>query len=277
VARRQVVSIVGCGRVGGAIGLALQRAGYTVAAAWSRSRVGRQRAHRILDVPVLADAAEVAAAGNIVVVAVPDDAIQEATEQMASGVRPRDHVFHTSGGTSVVALAAARDAGARIASMHPLQSVPDAVRGADALHGAAVAVTCAPEDRLDFFRLSRAWGGRPFLLPDEAKPRYHAAAVFASNFVVSCAWAATALLRDIGVRDATVILAPLLQATVENVVARGPDKAITGPIARGDTETIRRHVEALAAAEPEVLEAYRALARLTAHLVGMDDVIDESL
>jgi predicted short-subunit dehydrogenase-like oxidoreductase (DUF2520 family) len=145
------------------------------------------------------------------------------------------------------------------------------------LHGAAVAVTCAPEDRLDFFRLSRAWGGRPFLLPDEAKPRYHAAAVFASNFVVSSVWAATALLRDAGVRDSTAVLAPLLRATVENVVARGPEKAITGPIARGDTKTVRRHVEALAAAEPEVLDAYRAMARLTAHLVGMDDAIGEAL
>src|SRR5947207_319083 len=123
MARRSVVSVVGCGRVGGAIGLALQRAGYTVAAAWSRSRTGRQRAHRVLDVPVLADPAEVAGAGDIVVVAVPDDVIAEVTEQLACGVRAKAFVFHTSGATTVEALSAARDAGARTASMHPLQTI----------------------------------------------------------------------------------------------------------------------------------------------------------
>ena len=277
MARRSVVSIVGCGRVGGAIGLALQRAGYTVSAAWSRSRTGRQRAHRILDVPVLADPAEVAGAADIVVVAVPDDAIAHVSDQLAAGIRARAFVFHTSGGTSLDALASARDAGAHTASMHPLQTIPDAVHGSEALHGAAVAVTCAPEDRLDFFRVARAWGGRPFLLPDEAKSRYHAAAVFASNFVVGSVWAATALLRAVGVRDTAAVLAPLLRSTVDNVVARGPEKSLTGPIVRGDAKTIRRHVEMLAAAEPEVLDAYRAMTRLTAHLAGMDHVAAEAL
>ena len=277
MARRSVVSIVGCGRVGGAVGLALQKAGYTVSAAWSRSRTGRQRAHRILDVPVLADPAEVAGAGDVVIVAVPDEAITDIAEQLAPGLRSRAFVLHTSGGTSVDALAPAAQAGARIASAHPLQSIPDAVHGADALSGAAVAVTCAPEDRLEAFRVARAWGGRPFLLPDDAKARYHAAAVFASNYVVGSVWAATSLLRQAGVRDATTVLAPLLTSTVENIVARGPEKSLTGPITRGDAKTIRRHVDALQTAEPEVLDAYRALARLTAHLAGMDAVVAEAL
>src|SRR5438132_12066812 len=126
MARRQVVSIVGCGRVGGAIGLALQRAGYTVSAAWSRSRAGRQRAHRILDVPVLADPAEVARAGDVVLLSVPDDAIAEMAAQVAPGVRHGRYVVHTSGSTQLDALAAARDAGARVASAHPPQTIPDA-------------------------------------------------------------------------------------------------------------------------------------------------------
>ena len=277
MARRQAVSIVGCGRVGGAIGLALQRAGYTITAAWSRSRTGRQRAHRILDVPVLADPAEVAGAGDVVFVAVPDDAIGEVTGRLAPGIRTRAFVVHTSGGTSTSVLAPARDAGARTASMHPLQTVPDAARGADAIRGSAVAVTCAPEDRLDLFRIARAWGGRPFLLPDDAKPKYHAAAVFASNFIVSSVWAATALLREVGLRDTTTVLTPLLRGTVENIVARGPQKALTGPVLRGDAATIRRHIKELAAAEPEVLEAYRTLTKLTGHLAGADDVVEDAL
>jgi predicted short-subunit dehydrogenase-like oxidoreductase (DUF2520 family) len=277
MARRSPVAIVGAGRVGGAIGLALQRAGYTVSAAWSRSRAGRQRAHRILDVPVLSDPAEVAAAGDVVVLAVPDEAIAAVAGRIASGVRSRRLVLHTSGGTSVDALAAAREAGARTASTHPLQTIPDAVHGADALNGAAVAVTCTPQDRIDVFRVARAWGGRPFVLADEDKPRYHAAAVFASNYVVGSLWAATSLLRQVGVRDTNTVLAPLLRSTVDNIVARGPEKSLTGPIVRGDSATIRRHVDALRDAEPEVLDAYRSLARLTAHLAGMDAVVAEAL
>ena len=93
----------------------------------------------------------------------------------------------------------------------------------------------------------------------------------------SSVWAATSLLREVGVRDAVNVLGPLVRSNVENVIARGPAKAITGPIVRGDTQTIRRHIDALASAEPEVLEAYRALAKLTAHLVGVEDEIGGAL
>jgi predicted short-subunit dehydrogenase-like oxidoreductase (DUF2520 family) len=277
MARRQVVSIVGCGRVGGAIGLALQRGGYTVSAAWSRSRTGRQRAHRILDVPVLADPAEVARAGDVVLLSVPDDAIAEMAARVAPGVRAGRYVVHTSGGTQLDSLAAARDAGARVASTHPLQTIPDATNGAEALKGAAVAVTCSPEDRLDLFRLARAWGGRPFLMPDDAKTIYHAAAVFASNFVVGTVWAAVSLLRQAGLRDAQTLLTPLLKATVDNIAARGAEKSMTGPVARGDVGTVRRHIEALSKADPVILDAYRALAGLSAHMLGSDDAFAEAL
>jgi predicted short-subunit dehydrogenase-like oxidoreductase (DUF2520 family) len=212
-----------------------------------------------------------------VLVTVPDEAIAETAQAIAGGVRPRTLVVHTSGGTSVAKLDAVRAAGGRPASMHPLQTIPDAGHGAEAIRGAAVAVTCAPEDRLELFRMARAWGGRPFLLPDEAKPRYHAAAVFASNFVVSSVWAATSLLREIGLRDTTSALAPLVRGTVENVVARGPEKALTGPVVRGDAATIRRHVKELEGAEPEVADAYKVLTRLTGHLAGADDVVEEAL
>src|SRR4051812_44301927 len=99
------------------------------------------------------------------------------------------------------------------------------------LEDAAVAVTCDPKDRTTFYRIARAWGGRPFPLADEDKPAYHAAAVFASNYVVTSIWAANAIFRTIGVNNAQPLLAPLMRATIDNVIERGPAKAITGPIA----------------------------------------------
>lgn len=272
MARRPTVSIVGCGRAGGAIGLALKAAGYRVAAVWSRSRAGRQRAHRLLEAPVLAQAEDVAHEGDITIIAVPDDAISAMAAQIAPGVRPDSHVVHTSGGVSIETLEPVRKAGGRTGSVHPLQTLPNARTGAESLRGAAVAVTCRPENRNFLFRIARAWGGRPFLLPDESKPLYHAAAVFASNYIVTSVWAAMELMRALGVRDARPVLAPLIESTVRNILDDGPKRAITGPVARGDTQAIRRHVQALREADGfgQVPEAYRAFARLTAHLIGHD-------
>lgn len=272
MAKLPTVSIVGAGRVGGAIGIALARAGYTITAAWSQSRSGRQRAHRLLDVPVL-EPAETAAAGDVVFLSVPDDAIPDMAEQLVPGLRKGQFVVHTSGGTSLEALDLLRDAGVRPGCLHPLQTIADAEHGADALQGAAVAVTSDNPERLPLMRLARAWGGRPFALADDAKRIYHAAAVFASNYVVTSIWAATTLFQSIGIRNAGDLLGPLVRNGVENVLARGGAKAITGPVARGDAELVQRHVAALRAADPtdhSITDAYRALACLTASLTGAD-------
>jgi predicted short-subunit dehydrogenase-like oxidoreductase (DUF2520 family) len=263
----KTVSVVGAGRVGGAIGLALARAGYQVTAAWSRSRGGRSRAHEILGAPIL-EPEDVARAGDFVVVAVPDDAIVSVAKQIAPGVRRGKHVFHTSGGTSVEALKVVRDAGAHVASLHPLMTFPGP--DADALDGAAVAVTCEQRDRAAFYRIARAWGGRPFILDDDDKAAYHAAAVFASNYIVSSVWAANAIFKTIGVNNAQPLIAPLLKATLENVIAKGPAKAITGPVARGDVNTVRRHIDTLKENDEPIANAYRAMARMTAALMQSD-------
>ena len=265
--RANIVSIVGAGRVGTAIGLALQQVGYTVSAAWSRSRSGRQRAHALLDVPVL-EIEEVALAADLVVIAVPDDAIASVAREISTTARRGKYVFHTSGATSVHALQPLREGGAHVASLHPLMTFPDA--DASRLTGAAVAVTCDARDRAAFYRIARAWGGRPFPLDDANKATYHAAAVFASNYIVSSVWAANAIFRTIGVNNAQPLLNPLIAATIENIVAHGPAKSITGPVVRGDTNTVKRHIETLKQGDAEIANAYRAMAKLTASLAQLD-------
>lgn len=266
------MAIVGFGRAGGAIALALEEAGYEIGATWSRSRAGRQRAQTLCEAPVLDRPEQTLGTADVAIMAVPDDAIRDVAEGLAGGVRPGQHVVHTSGSMSVEALAPVREAGARTGSLHPLQTLPSPERGADALRGAAVAVTCEPEDRQFLSRLASGWGGRPFPLLDEAKTVYHAAAVFASNYVVSVLWAAAELLEEAGVSQGSALLEPLVRSTVENVAVRGPEGAITGPVARGDLESVRHHVETLAgrsAPEP-ILGAYRALAELTAAVASGD-------
>lgn len=229
---RPPISIVGLGRVGGSIAAALKREGYTITAS-----------------------------GDVTIVAVPDEAIPSVASQIASSCAGR-LVVHTSGGTSVQALAPVRDAGGRIGSMHPLQTIPRP--DPDALRGAAVAITCDDADRPLLEQIARDWGGRPFALADEAKPRYHAAAVFASNYVVTCIWAACALLESAGVRDGASLLAPLAETSWRNAVALGPAAALTGPVVRGDMDTVRRHEQALG--DGPMREAYSAMAALIGSL-----------
>jgi predicted short-subunit dehydrogenase-like oxidoreductase (DUF2520 family) len=136
-----------------------------------------------------------------------------------------------------------------------------------------VAVTCEPDDREFLFRIARAWGSRPFALEDAVRTRYHAAAVFASNYLVTAAWVAEQVMRSAGLGDPRPLLAPLMEATIRNVVGQGPERALTGPVVRGDADVVRRHVQelrCLGAAERPVADAYGAMARLTAHLAGVD-------
>jgi predicted short-subunit dehydrogenase-like oxidoreductase (DUF2520 family) len=191
---------------------------------------------------------------RLLLIATPDAAIAEVCETLAPRLDPEAGVVHFSGGTSVAALAAA--AGPR-ASVHPLQTVwPD--RGPDQLEGAHAAVTGDWELGAG---VAGALGMTPFALADEAKPAYHAASVFASNYVVTLTHAAVSLLERTGLeREAALAaLRPLQHRTID--VAGSPP---TGPIARGDAATVAAHLRAVG---PELEPLYRALGRATLPIV----------
>ena len=191
---------------------------------------------------------------RLLLIATPDAAIAEVCEALAPRLDPEAGVVHFSGGTSVAALAAA--AGPR-ASVHPLQTVwPD--RGPDQLESAHAAVT---GDWQLGAGLARALGMTPFPLADDAKPAYHAASVFASNYVVTLTHAAVSLLERAGLeREAALAaLRPLQHRTID--VAGSPP---TGPIARGDAATVAAHLRAVG---PELEPLYRALGRATLTIV----------
>src|SRR5688500_17325901 len=239
----RTVSLIGCGRAGGAVALALHRAGWPLLGVWSRTSASARRLSRLTGAP------GPRGPGGIVLVAVPDDAISSVAESLEG--LDNTLVVHLSGSTSVDALRPLP----RRASLHPLQTLPDAVRGADALPGAAVAVTARTDaDRRILRALARAWGGRPFDLPDADKPRYHAAAVFASNYLVASLYAAERLLDGVALPKGALL--PLAQASVANASSRGARSAITGPAARGDVRTMRRHLRAIQ--DPALRSAYRA-------------------
>ena len=193
----------------------------------------------------------IAAGGNdpdLVLLCVPDRAIAE----VAAGIEPGPWVAHVSGGTPLAALAPH----ARRFSLHPLQTFTHD-RGPEQLDGAWAAVTGESDEALAVATaLAGTLGLKPFALADGGRALYHAAAVIASNYLVTLHRAAGGLLADVGVpREA---LDPLMRRVIENRFR------LTGPIERGDWETVERHRAAIAESSPELLEAYDALARLTA-------------
>jgi predicted short-subunit dehydrogenase-like oxidoreductase (DUF2520 family) len=185
---------------------------------------------------------------GIVFIAVPDGAVAAVAAQMSYSPAPAGTSFvHVSGSLGLDALAALTNYA--VGSFHPLQSFP-APRPPESFQGITVAVdasTTGLERRLA--QLARDLGARPRHVGDKERVLYHAAAVFASNYVVAVMAEAVKVLVKAGwSRDeAEQALLPLVEGVVANVRSAGVTKALTGPIRRGDVETVRRHMEALGA------------------------------
>jgi predicted short-subunit dehydrogenase-like oxidoreductase (DUF2520 family) len=263
------LAVVGAGRVGTALAVLWRRAGHTIRAVSGGPATPERAARHLPGVPVLDNVAAARGAG-VVVIATPDGAIAGVCEELARGsaVGPGIFVGHASGAVGLDALASARSAGSPTFAIHPLQACPTVEAAVERIPGAGFAVTSDGEDGFALgARLAEDAGGRPFRLADEAKPLYHAAAVFASNYLV----AVTAIAHDLfglatDAGDAAAMIGPLQEATLANVTRDGPATALTGPAVRGDALTVERNLRALAERAPEAVRPYVALADLALEL-----------
>jgi predicted short-subunit dehydrogenase-like oxidoreductase (DUF2520 family) len=264
------VAVIGAGRVGTAMAVLLARAGHRIRAV-AGGEATRERAARFLPgVPVLPP--EEAARGiELVLLGTPDAAIEPVCTSLAraGALGAGQAAAHLSGATGLSALGAAEAAGATVLSVHPLQTCPDVEAAVARIPGAAIAVTArTPEGYALGERLALDVGGRPFPLEDARKPVYHAAAVFASNYLVTLTALAAELEAAAGVPDPMAALEPLQRATLENVLARGPQAALTGPAVRGDAVTVETNLRGLAEHAPWAVPAYVALAELALRLAA---------
>jgi predicted short-subunit dehydrogenase-like oxidoreductase (DUF2520 family) len=191
-------------------------------------------------------------APELLLLCVPDRAIGE----VAAGIAPGPWIGHTSGATPLAVLAPHT----RRFGLHPLQTFT-ASRGPEQLDGAYAAVTFeSDEARQIGFELARTLGLEPFALDDACRAAYHAGAAMASNYLVTLRRAAGALLESASAPPEA--LEPLMRRTIEN------EYELTGPIERGDWTTVGQHLDAIRAERPELEDAYRALAELTALQAG---------
>jgi predicted short-subunit dehydrogenase-like oxidoreductase (DUF2520 family) len=271
------VAIVGAGRVGTSLGVLLERGGYHVMAVAGR-RLSFERAQRYLPFAQFTQPAEAAKLAEVVILSVPDDLIAQGCAAMAAegAFREGQVVAHTSGFVGLDVLAPAESAGAEILSLHPLQTFPEVSDGIERLPGSAVAVTAHTERAFAAGEdLAKAVGAIPFRLSEEAKPLYHAAAVFCSNYLVVVQGLAEELFRLAGLEDPMPVMGPLARTAFDASMERGPAAALTGPASRGDAGTVMRTLDALAERAPGAARAYAALALEAARLAERGGKLSE--
>lgn len=262
------VAVIGAGRVGTAVAMRLRERGHRIVGVSGRGATAARATRFLPGVPVVSPI-EAARTASIILIATPDDAIESTCLLLVrgGGVGAGQAVAHLSGATSLEALDAARSAGATVVCVHPLQTFADVISAVERLPGSPVAVTAWSREGLELGdRLAAEMGGRPFPLDDAAKPLYHAAAVFASNYLVVVTAVAADLLRAAGLEDPIDLVMPLQRATLDNVASMGVGAALTGPSVRADVGTVARNLEVLARHAPEAVPAYVDLARLALDL-----------
>jgi predicted short-subunit dehydrogenase-like oxidoreductase (DUF2520 family) len=255
------IGIVGAGAVGTALGVALSRAGWPIHAVASRDPARRERAQALTAAPrAFAEAQALVEEVELILVAIPDDALPgfAAQVRMYSG----QAMVHTSGALGSEVLAPAMAAGTQIGAFHPLVAFADTERAVAALEGATIAIE-ADDQLADLLaRMAEAIGGHPVRLAPGSKGAYHAAAVLAAGGFVALLDAIVELGRVAGLDESgsLAIYGPLIEGTLANARALGVADALTGPITRGDSGTLRNHLEVLRAHAPGVLALYRAAA-----------------
>jgi predicted short-subunit dehydrogenase-like oxidoreductase (DUF2520 family) len=263
------VAIVGAGIVGTALASLLKGKGYTIVGMASRREESLQKAVSVVGGEFRTTTApqEITTEADLVFLTTSDSAIQEVCEVIASkdGFHLGQIVVHTSGSLPSTILTAAKEKGALIASVHPLQSFADVKEAVKIISSSIFNLEGDPETIPILTELVKTLGGKPLPIETRQKPLYHAAAVVACNFLVTLVYLSYQLFEAIGISqaDAAQALLPLVKGTVNNIEHLGPVKALTGPIARGDTGVIKGHLEALKTVDLRFTNIYRAISRLT--------------
>lgn len=254
------VGFIGAGTVGTALAVRLSSKGYSVIAVASRSKSSADSlAASVPGCNSYETKQAVADVAELVFITTPDDAIAQVVAELKW--RPGQSVAHCSGAESLDSLEPARRAGAQVGGFHPLQTFASVAHAIENLPGSTFALETDGELLATLKQMASALEGNWIRLGAGDKVLYHAAAVFACNYLVTLVKLSTDLWQVFGVStpEATRALMPLLRGTLNNVENVGLPNCLTGPIARGDLGTIKKHLAALEKSAPALLSTYREL------------------
>lgn len=258
--RSHRILLIGPGSVGTAVARLLADSGHSIVGVGPPDRSSARRSADLLGAPFvdfdhLPDS-------DLVLLGVPDRAIHELAERLAGVVGPGTVVCHFAGSLGITPFEPMPDNVGR-AALHPVQACPDPVTAIARLPGSAWGVTCPDELREWAFALvGRDLHGRPVAVAEEMRPLWHAASVTTANGIAALLAAGEAMLAAVGIADPAGVLGPLAAGTVANAREGGGGGAtLTGPVVRGEAETVRGHLEAIARVAPGLDSAYRAVSR----------------
>jgi len=265
------VGVVGAGRVGAVLASALGAAGHHVVAAAGESDASRARIAALLPGAVNEKPTAVARACDLLLLTVPDDMLPNVVQMLAASgaISAGQTVVHTSGRHGLAVLEPAADLGAHVIAMHPAMTFTGTAVDLDRLAGCVFGLTAGPADKAVAESLVADLGGRPMWVPEEMRTLYHAGLAHGANHLVTLVTEAMEVLAAAGADDPAGTLRPLLTAALDNALAQG-DAALTGPIVRGDVNTVRAHLADIAANAPQTLASYVAMARATLDRVVTD-------
>jgi predicted short-subunit dehydrogenase-like oxidoreductase (DUF2520 family) len=268
---RLSVGVVGAGRVGAVLAAALRSAGHEISAVAGESAASHTRIETLLPGVRVDKPTAVARSCDLLLLTVPDDMLGNVVSMLsASGaIRPGQRVVHTSGKHGLAVLEPATRLGAQGLAMHPAMTFTGTDLDLDRLSGCVYGVTATAETLGLAETLVEDLGGRMVRVAEERRTLYHAGLAHGANHLVTLVSQAMDLLRASGSDDPAGTLRPLLTAALDNALSYG-DAALTGPIVRGDVETVRAHVADVAATSPETLESYVVMARATANRAVLD-------
>lgn len=260
------VFILGAGRVGRGLAGALRAGGTRVV-----GMQGRRPDAGITTGPLPPAASE----ADVILVTVRDAQLDGALSEIADGVSTRPVILHASGSTTPAGLEALRRRGHPAGTFHPLVPIAEPSNAAERLRGAWIGIDGDPAALECARAIAASIGASTLVIPAGEKPRYHAAAVLASNFPAVLAGIAAELMGDTGIAhaDARSAVTALLRASVANLHDGEPAAVLTGPIVRGDVATVRAHLASLAG-DAGVIAVYRALSRAAVRLLATDPSAD---
>ncbi|WP_436699030.1 Rossmann-like and DUF2520 domain-containing protein [Nocardioides sp. BYT-33-1] len=258
------VGVVGAGRVGAVLAAGLRSRGHSVVAAAGESDASRRRAADLLPGVALRKPSDVAREAELLLLTVPDDMLPNVVKVLADSgaLHAGQVVAHTSGRHGLAVLAPAAAVGARVIALHPAMTFTGTAVDLERLHGCVFGLTAGPAEREIAEALVADLGGRATWVPEEMRTLYHAGLAHGANHLVTLVSEAMGLLGAAGVDDPAGTLRPLLDAALDNALAHG-DAALTGPIVRGDVQTVAAHLKDISANAPDTVPSYVAMAWAT--------------
>jgi predicted short-subunit dehydrogenase-like oxidoreductase (DUF2520 family) len=255
----------------------LRRGGYDVAAVVDSSPETLRKNITYTGGKSYTDIGQLALSADCFLITTGDDQIEDACRRLDKHIHPSSVVLHMSGVGSLSMLDAAKRAGAKVGSIHPLQTFSDVEGAVRNLPGSFFGVTVDPSLTTWADGFVRSLGGIPFFVADEDRPLYHAAACVVSNYFVALLAMAEKMYGLLGLseEEAKKAFWPLLTATMGNIDQKGVVSSLTGPIARGDLGTLKKHMESMETRIPELLPLYKSLGQMTAHVAERQGRLEE--